>query len=107
MGEKLSEPVDIDNTPPTVSAVGTPQVSGNQARVVFEAADASSFLTRAEYSLNGGDWQAVYADDGISDAARERYTLNIPLEQTGEYTITLRAFDVNGNVGSARVLVRK
>lgn len=106
-GEKSSEPVDIDNTPPAVSAVGMPVISGDKARVIFEASDASSFLTRAEISVNGGDWQAVYSDDGISDGAKERYTLEIPIGAAGENTITLRAFDVNGNVGSARVLVRK
>jgi hypothetical protein len=106
-GEKLSEPVDIDNTPPIVSAVGTPAVSGDKARVIFDVSDASSFLTRAEISVNGGDWQAVYADDGISDGAKERYTLEIPVDSAGEHTITLRAFDVNGNVGSARVVVKK
>ncbi|MGC2235752.1 MAG: hypothetical protein WA584_06300 [Pyrinomonadaceae bacterium] len=106
-GEKLSEPVDIDNTSPVVSAIGAPAVSGDKARVTFDASDASSFLTRAEISVNGGDWQAVYADDGISDGAKERYTLEIPINAPGEHTITLRAFDVNGNVGSARVVVRK
>jgi WD40 repeat protein len=106
-GEKLSEPVDIDNSPPTVSAVGSPQVSGDKARVTFDATDAASFLTRAEYSVNGGDWQTVYSEDGISDGASERYTVQVPLTMQGENTITLRVFDVNGNVGSARVLVRK
>ncbi|MET0753829.1 MAG: hypothetical protein ABWZ66_10670 [Pyrinomonadaceae bacterium] len=106
-GEKLSEPVDIDNTSPVVSAVGTPNVSGDKARVIFDASDVSSFLTRAEISVNGGDWQAVYADDGISDGAKERYTVEIPVASAGEHTITLRAFDVNGNVGSARIVVKK
>ena len=106
-GEKTTEPVDIDNTPPAVSAVGTPSVSGDKARVVFDASDAASFITRAELSVDGGEWQAVYSDDGISDGARERYTLEVPLNSAGEHTITLRVFDVNGNVGSARVTVRK
>jgi hypothetical protein len=106
-GERLSEPFDIDNAAPTVSAVGTPQVSGDKARVVFDASDTASFLNRAEYSLNGGEWVTVYADDGISDGARERYTLDVPLKTAGEYTISLRVFDANGNVGSAKVLVRK
>lgn len=106
-GEKISEPVDIDNSAPTVTAVGTPQISGDRARVTFEASDSSSFLNKAEYSVNGGDWQEVYADDGISDGARERYTLEIPLKNPGEYSVSLRVFDANGNAGSARVLVRK
>ena len=106
-GERTSEPIDIDNGAPTVSVVGAPTVSGDQARVVFDASDAASFLQKAEYSVNGGDWQNVYSDDRISDASRERYTLEIPLKTAGEYTISLRVFDVNGNVGNARVSVRK
>ncbi len=106
-GEKISEPVDIDNTAPTVAAIGTPQIVGDKARVTFEANDSSNFLTKAEYSVNGGDWQEVYADDGISDGARERYSLEIPLKNAGEYSVSLRVFDANGNAGSARVLVRK
>lgn len=106
-GEKISEPVDIDNTPPIVSAVGNAQISGEIAKVIFNATDASSFINRAEFSVNGSDWQNVYADDGISDSRNERYTLEIPVKTSGEYAIALRVFDVNGNVGSARVVVRK
>ncbi len=104
-GERISEPIDIDNTPPTVSAVGTPQIVGDKARVSFEATDAASYLNRAEYSINGSVWQAVFADDGISDSPKERYTLEIPLKNAGEYTIALRVFDANGNVGSARIVI--
>ncbi len=106
-GERISEPLDIDNTAPTVSAIGAPQITGDKARAVFEASDAASFIKRAEYSVNGGDWQIVYADDGISDGARERYTLDIPLKTSGDYTVTLRVFDNSGNSGNARVLVRR
>jgi len=106
-GEKTSEPVDIDNAAPTVSAVGTPQITGDKVRAIFEANDAASFLQKAEYSVNGGDWQNVYSDDGISDGSREHYTLEIPLKAAGEYTIALRVFDANGNVGNARVVARR
>lgn len=106
-GERISEPVDIDNAAPTVSAIGTAQIVGNRARVSFEAIDAASRLQKAEYSVNGGDWREVYADDGISDGAKERYTLEIPLTAAGEYTITLRVSDANGNIGNARALARK
>ena len=106
-GERTSEPIDIDNSAPTVAAVGAPQNTGDKTRVAFEAIDASSYLQKAEYSVNGGDWLEVYADDGISDGAKERYTLEIPLKNSGEYSITLRVFDANGNAGNARVSVRK
>lgn len=106
-GELLSEPVDIDNAAPTVAAVGAPQITDGKARVSFEAIDASSYLQKAEYSVNGGEWQEIYADDGISDGQKERYTLEILLNNAGEYSITLRVFDANGNVGNARILARK
>lgn len=107
ISEKISEPFDIDNSAPTVSAIGQPQISGDKARVVFEATDAASFLQKAEYSINGGEWQMVYSDDGISDSPREKYTLEIPVKTAGEYSIALRVFDANGNIGNARVLVKK
>jgi sugar lactone lactonase YvrE len=105
--EKMSETVEIDNTAPTVAAVGTAQVVGDRARVAFEASDSSSYLQNAEFSVNGGEWQTVYSDDGISDGQKERYSLEVPLKNAGEYTITLRVYDANGNVGNARVLVRR
>ncbi|CAA9427636.1 MAG: hypothetical protein AVDCRST_MAG74-3456 [uncultured Pyrinomonadaceae bacterium] len=106
-GERTSEPVDVDNSAPTVAAVGSPQNTGDKTRVVFEASDSSSHLQKAEYSVNGGEWLEVYADDGISDGQRERYTLEIPLKNAGEYAVTLRVFDASGNAGNARVLTRK
>ena len=106
-GERISEPVDIDNTPPFVSIIGTPQITGDKARVVFEAADAASYVNRAEYSVNGGEWQTVFADDGISDSPKERYTLEIPLKTAGEYTVAVRVFDASGNVGNTRSVVKK
>jgi hypothetical protein len=106
-GEHTTEPIDIDNTPPVVTAVGTPQIVGDKARVTFDAVDFASYLTRAEYSLGGGAWQTVYADDGISDSPRERYTIEIPITAAGEYAVTLRVYDVNANSGNARILVKK
>lgn len=106
-GERISEAIDIDNSAPIVTAIGTPQVTGERARVTFEATDAASFINRAEYSIDGGDWQTIYAEDGISDAARERYTIEFPVKTTGEISVTLRVFDANGNAGNARAVVRR
>jgi sugar lactone lactonase YvrE len=106
-GERTSEPVNIDNTAPVVSAVGNAQISGDRARVVFEATDAASYLSNAEYSIDGGEWQTVYSEDGISDGQKERYTIDTVLRNQGEYSITLRVFDANGNAGNARILVKR
>ena len=105
-GERISEPFDIDNTQPTVTA-GSPQVTGSTARISFTAADRSSYLVRAEYSVNGGEWLTVYANDGISDSGSEQYTVEVPLSSAGEYIVTLRVFDASGNAGNARAVVRR
>ena len=106
-GERLSESFVIDNSQPTVTVSGAVQVTGNRARVVFLASDRASYIARAEYSVNGGEWRSVFADDGISDGPDERYTVEVPLDAAGEYSITLRAFDANGNVGNARAVARR
>ncbi len=106
-GERISEAIEVDNSQPLVSAVGTAQIMGEKVRVSFEANEVTSFIKRAEYSLDGGNWQAVYADDGISDSRKERFTIDVSLPKSGEYSITLRVFDSQGNVGNARVLVKK
>ena len=106
-GDKTTEPIDIDNTAPTVTASGTPQITGDKARISFDALDASSYLKRAEYSVNGGEWRPIYADDGISDGPRERYTIEITTPSSGESVVTIRVFDVNGNAGNARTVVKK
>jgi sugar lactone lactonase YvrE len=106
-GERLSEPVDIDNTPPVVCQVGEAQVSGDRVRVVFDVEDATGTIKRAEVSVDGAAWLNSFPDDGIADSPRERYSLDLPVSGTGEHTISLRAFDTSGNVGSARIIVRR
>jgi hypothetical protein len=106
IGERISEAIDIDNTPPVVTVENQSQLRPEAVNVVFEAVDSASEIRRAEYSINGQDWQTVFSQDGISDSRRERYVVAVPA-QVGEYTISLRAFDANGNVGSYRISVRR
>ncbi len=106
-GERLSEPFDIDNSAPMVTQFGTTQITGDKVKIVLDAAETSSYLTRAEYSINGGEWQTVYADDGISDGAKERYTLDLTVKTKGDNAIAFRVFDANGNIGIIGIPVRK
>jgi hypothetical protein len=105
-GERVSEPFSIDNTQPTVTA-GPQQITGDNARLTFTANDRSSQLARAEYSINGGPWMAVFAEDGISDSSDERYLVEVPLRGSGEKIVTLRVFDGSGNAGNARAVVKR
>ena len=106
-GERLSEPVDIDNTPPVLRAVVPPQASGSGTRAVFEVTDATGKIKKADLSLDGAPWTPLFPDDGIADSGNERYSVELPALAPGEHTISLRAFDGSGNVGTLSVTLRR
>ena len=105
-GERMSEPVDIDNTPPVVRALNN-TASGANPRAVFEVMDATGKVKRADVSINGSLWTPVFPDDGIADSGNEGYSVEIPNLGPGEHTISLRAFDGSGNVGTISVTLRR
>ena len=106
-GERVSEPVDIDNTPPVVKVVGQPQVTGQSVRVVFTVDDATGKVKKGDASVDGAAWSPVFPDDGIADSGHETYTLDFASLSPGEHTISIRCFDSSGNVGTLSVTVRR
>ncbi|MBA2339852.1 MAG: hypothetical protein H0V88_05625, partial [Pyrinomonadaceae bacterium] len=107
-GERTSELVELDNTPPVVRRAGEAQTINNRVRVRITVEDATSTVRGADVSVDGGEWQGVFPEDGIADSGAEAYALDLPLVGgAGEHTVSLRAFDTSGNVGSIRVVVRR
>jgi hypothetical protein len=106
-GERLSEPIDIDNTPPVVKVMGQPQSTRDSVRVVFAVDDATGKVKKADASVDGAAWIPVFPDDGIADSGHEVYSLDFGQFGPGEHTISLRAFDSSGNVGTLSVTVRR
>lgn len=106
-GERTSEPVEIDNTPPVVRVASEARISGDRVKVSFDVEDATARIKRADVSVDGAPWVGVFPDDGIADSPRERYTLDLPITGAGEHTISLRAYDSSGNIGNARVSLRR
>lgn len=106
-GERLSEPVDIDNTPPLVKLVNQPQISRDSVRLAFGVDDATGKVRKADASVDGAAWSPAFPDDGIADSGHETYTVEFPLLTPGEHTVSLRAFDTSGNVGTLSITVRK
>ncbi|HQZ83264.1 MAG TPA: hypothetical protein PLR83_08590 [Pyrinomonadaceae bacterium] len=103
-GERFTDTVEIDNTAPTVIEAQPVQVVNGAARLVFAATDSSSYISRAEFSINSGDWKPIYPEDGIADGPKERFIVQVP---TGKASaVTIRVFDANGNSGNLRVFVK-
>jgi len=103
-GERISEPFEIDNSPPTVGVAGQPSKQGNVFTVRFSAIESSSYIKRAEFSIDGGKWFPVYPDDGIVDGRSESFTVNADVGTADSFVIAIRVFDAVGNIGSARVV---
>jgi len=106
-GERLSEPFDIDNTPPVVKVTGQPQITRDSVRVIFAVTDATGKVRKADASINGAAWVPVFPDDGIADSGHEVYSVDFGQLGAGEHTISLRAFDSSGNAGTLSVTVRR
>lgn len=106
-GERISEPLDIDNTPPVVRVVGQPQISETGIRLIFDVEDGTGRIRRADVSVDGSSWSPTFPDDGIADNARERYTIVLPPGASVEQTVSLRAFDSSGNVGSVSYTIKR
>jgi len=119
-GELASDRFELDTTPPEISALkaATPVPckqpacgKGLAISVTFDALDATSPITHAEYSLDAGPWQYVEPVGGISDSKEEHYSFAIPVPDApdaqpgGEHLVTVRAYDRHENVAAAKVVV--
>ena len=101
----IGPPVLIDNTPPVVTA-SAPRRTGTAVEIDIDAQDRGSALRRCEYSVDARPWVPLQAVDGVTDSAREQYRIHIDNLAPGEHLIVIRAYDIAGNAGLAKVVVR-
>ncbi len=124
-GESASPRFEVDNTPPHVEALNA-HVEGDKLHVRFRAMDSFSPISRAEYSLDAGDWQTVDPVGRISDYKVESYDFTVPLAAAGaseneskadaakrdassgaeEHTLVVRVYDRFENMGSSKSVVK-
>jgi hypothetical protein len=96
-GERDSDPITVDNTPPVITTEIARGAPGT--RLIVRVRDAQSPIQKVEYSLGGGSWQLVFPADGLADSPEERY--EIPLANEADAArIVIRAIDLLQNVTS-------
>ncbi len=116
-GQKVSARFLLDTTPPVVSDLGAetassacPQAAANPntcLAVHFSAQDATSPISRAQYSLDAGPWQFIEPVGQLSDSLTEHYAFAIPLPAVNEpeHLVTVRVFDRYDNSSAAKLVV--
>jgi len=87
-----SDPFTIDNTPPEITNIKITKDSGKR-QISFTAKDALSWLDKAEYSVNGGDWTLLEPINKVTDSQ----TLNYTLPAGAGEIVAVRVFDEDDN----------
>ena len=100
-----SDPFLIDNTPPQITNLAATQ-SGGKLHAAWKATDALSNISKAEYSLDGGDWTIVAPVTTLSDSPELAYDLTLDKVSPGEHTLAVRVEDEYDNQAADKVVVR-
>jgi hypothetical protein len=118
--ERVSPRFEVDSTAPVIEklAADIEGKDGKQIHVTFRARDSFSPIKRAEYSLDGGDWQFVEPSGHLSDSKTEDYDFHVPVPQpdaappgmagstANDHVVVVRAYDRFDNLATAKTLIR-
>ncbi len=102
--QKESPVFVIDNTPPKITGLAA-QRSGGKIQVRWHAADALNNISKAEYSLDGGEWTVASPVTKLSDSPELDYTVTIDAGP-GEHTVAVRVSDDYDNQATEKAVVR-
>jgi hypothetical protein len=115
--ERVSSRFEVDATAPVIEKL-TATLEGKEIHVRFRASDSFSAIKRAEYSLDGGDWQFVEPVGQLSDSKSEDYDFKVPVQaetapvpmadDTGvghDHVVVVRAYDRFDNLATAKSVI--
>jgi hypothetical protein len=93
-GSLESDSFTIDNTPPEITIDSAAKNGAAPGVIRFTAKDALSWIDKADYSVNGGDWILLLPENLVTDSRVLTYSVPV---QPGQ-RITVRVFDEDDNV---------
>jgi outer membrane protein assembly factor BamB len=100
--ERISERFEIQNTPPRIENLRA-EGSGAAAKITFDGVSSGLAITRAQYSVDAGDWLIVFPTGGLSDGPKESYQLDLPGLAPGPHTFSVQISDRFDNTTAAQV----
>ena len=102
--EKVSDPVLVDNSQPAVKGLAVRRVELARS-VEGLAIDAFSRIVSVEVAVDGGEWRAAGAVDGLFDSNEERFNAPLPgaLEK-GKHAVAARVTDAAGGRAAVRIV---
>jgi hypothetical protein len=115
--ERVGNRFEVDTTPPVIDNL-TATLDEKQIHVHFRASDSFSPIKRAEYSLDGGDWQFVEPVGQLSDSKTEDYDFRVALQQpeavpplmagstANDHVVVVRTYDRFDNLATAKTVLR-
>ena len=105
-GGRVSEPVLIDNTAPTLDGLAAEALGGGKVKLTAKAQDELSAITSVAYSVDGSEtYQASLPDDLIYDSTSEPWGVTIPDLSPGGHVIAVRVIDARGNTAYRQLIV--
>ncbi len=108
--ERVSSRFEIDSSSPIIEGL-TAALDGKNIHLRFRASDSFSTIKRAEYSIDGGDWQFVEPVGQLSDSKSEEYDFVVPAQPddssvstaVGEdHVVVVRVYDRYDNLATAK-----
>ncbi len=73
------------------------EVKGNIATGIAE--DKFSIVKSISYSLDGGDWVAIWPEDGFFDQRSEKFRIALEDLKKGKHELVVSVTDEGGNSG--------
>lgn len=102
---RVSEPVLVDNSAPTLDGLET-QVADGKVTLAATAQDGLSPIKSIAYSVDGSDeYQASLPQDLIYDSTSESWSATISDLSLGEHVVAVRVIDARGNTAYRQVIV--
>lgn len=104
-GQQESESFLIDNSAPRISGLAAAR-AGQGLRLTWKASDALTVITKAEYSIDGGEWTLAAPAGKLADARDIEFDVMLSPVGPGEHTLAVRVTDEVDNQNTEKTVTR-